>query len=367
MKKICFLSDRNIYMQKICSLLVDNNFEVHLICRDSGGLSENLFQERIIFHQLSSNKLIIKIREIKKILRDIKPNYVHVQGLFKDAFIPRLTFTRHYKNYLTIWGSDLNIFSRSRINKIFQNIAIILCDKIHLLSEQFYHQVRNTYFGVNHQKVTIFSWGIDFSLFQNPDPKAIQKIRTELNVNPSDTVILSYRNHKALYNHHTIVKSMISVVKSIPNAKYVFVRGNADDSYVQQTYTLVRENRLKNNFAFINHWLSNTELCALVNMAKICINIPSKDGLPATLFEIMATRAIPIVSSLDNYQPFFKNGVNGFYLKDINNSAELAKIIITIINNYTEIAKAIYSNNNQYIMKYQDWNKNSKMQIELYD
>jgi len=367
MKKICFLSDRNVYMQRICNLLGDNNFEVHLICREPGGLPENLFREQIVFHQLSSTALINKIIEIKKILKDIKPDYVHVHGIFKDAFIPGLIFNRSYKYYITFWGSDLNLFSRKPLNKIFQNIAILLCDKIHLLSEQFSHQLKNTYFNVNPVKIEIFSWGIDFSCYQNPDPALIQNMRTKLKINPSDPVILSYRNHKALYNHHTLIRSIASVIKTFPNAKFIFTRGNADDNYVHETLSFVQEHKLENNFIFINHWFSDAELSALVNMAKVCVNIPLTDGQPATLFEIMATKAIPIVSSLDNYRPFFQNGVNGFYLKNINDSEELSEIIIMAIKNYTEIAQPIYRSNNQYIMKYHDWNINSKKQIDLYD
>jgi glycosyltransferase involved in cell wall biosynthesis len=81
----------------------------------------------------------------------------------------------------------------------------------------------------------------------------------------------------------------------------------------------------------------------------------------------MATKAIPIVSSLDNYRSFFQDGVNGFYLKNINDPEELAIIITKAIENYTEISPKIYQCNNQYIMKYHDWKINSKKQVDLYD
>jgi len=354
-------------MQRICNLLADNNFAVHLICRESGGLPENLFREQIIFHQLSSTALIKKIIEIKKILKDVRPDYVHVHGIFKDAFIPGLTFKRFYKYYITFWGSDLNLFSRKPLNKLFQNIAILWCDKIHLLSEHFSRQIQTTYFNVNPKKIEIFSWGIDFACYHNPDPTLMQNMRTKLKIKPSDPVILSHRNHKELYNHHTTIRSMASVIKAIPNARFIFTKGNADDDYVQKTLSLVREQKLEENFIFIDHWFSDVEMSALVNLAKVCVNIPFTDGLPATLFEIMATKAIPIVSSLDNYRSFFQDGVNGFYLKNINDPEELAIIITKAIENYTEISPKIYQCNNQYIMKYHDWKINSKKQVDLYD
>lgn len=354
-------------MQKICNLLAEHNNRVYLICRESGGISKNLFDSRIHFFQLSSNSLISKIKEIRKIMKDIRPDYVHVQGLFKDAFIPGLYVNRRYKYFITIWGSDLNLFSKNYLNRIFQNIALLLCDKLHLLSAYIGRQVRRTYFGINPKKIVVFSWGIDFYTFQNPDPVVMQNIYKELQISPSDPVVLSYRNHKPLYNHHTIVESIVSVKKSIPNVKYIFTRGSADADYIQKTLELVRKYNLAENFRFIDRWLSDRELSALVNLAGICISIPFNDGQPATLFEIMATKAVPIISRLENFRPFFKNVVNGFYLNRINDSDELAKTIIMVIKHYPEISQSIYKINNQYILRYQDWSRNLKMQVEMYN
>lgn len=366
MTKICLLSNRNIYMQRICNLLVENNFEVHLICRSKGGLSQELFNKKIIFHQLSSNSLFRKFFEINKIIKKIKPDFFHVQGVFKDAFIPALKLFRKYKYYITIWGSDLNFFSKKLINKILQNIALIACDNIHLLSDQFQRQVIDTYHFINPQKIKVFSWGIDYSFFQNPNKKIMQNLMNEFGIKTTDILIVSYRNHKDIYNHHTTIKSMQSVINKFPSVKFIFTKGSSDEKCIKQTFELVHQNHLENHFIFINRWLSDKELCALINMSKICISIPIADGFPSTILETMASSTIPIISDLENYHPFFKDGLNGFYLKKIDDNNELSEIIIKILNTYDDIAKSIFTRNNQFIKELYDLNIQSRKQINMY-
>ena len=105
----------------------------------------------------------------------------------------------------------------------------------------------------------------------------------------------------------------------------------------------------------------------MINLAHININIPLKDGLPATLLEIMATRSIPIVSNLENYKPFFKANKNGFFLNELENHNELAELIIKSLNNYDEFSVKFYKVNNNYIKKYQNWEIQSKELLEFYN
>ena len=94
--------------------------------------------------------------------------------------------------------------------------------------------------------------------------------------------------------------------------------------------------------------------------------MPFIDGLPASLFEIMSTNSIPIISNLENYHPFFKENKNGFYLNDLSSAEELAGIIIKVLKNYAELSKRISNNNNTYIRKYQNWKFQSANFIDFY-
>ncbi|MEA1986707.1 MAG: glycosyltransferase family 4 protein [Candidatus Marinimicrobia bacterium] len=366
MKKICLISSRNIYMKRICNFLSENSYEVHLICRHKNGLNEEEFNKNIKFHQLSSNRLLVKFKEIRKIIKTIKPDIVHTHYLTKDAFIPVMKINRKYKYVITIWGSDINIFAKTFFNKIFQNIGLIFCDEIQLLSSFFLNKLKETFVGIKKNKIRIFSWGIDYDFFHNPQIEKIELLKTKLNINEDNLIILSCRNHKRIYNHHTTIKSIPKVVEKYPEIKFVFTRGSCDKEYLAQSYELVKKLGIENNFIFIDKWLSNEEICALINLAHINISIPFKDGLPATLLEIMATKSIPIVSDLESYYPFFKEKKNGFYLSELENHNELAKVIINALKKNNELSKQFSQINNKYIEKYQNWEMQSEKLLEFY-
>jgi glycosyltransferase involved in cell wall biosynthesis len=216
------------------------------------------------------------------------------------------------------------------------------------------------------KKHAVFSWGVDYNYLTNPDQEEISKIKNELNLQEKNQVVLSYRNHMALYNHHTLVKSIPLIIKEYPNTKFVFTRGSHDAQYISQTRQLVKDLNIGSNFLLLDHWLSSEELRALINIADINVSIPTRDGLPATLFEIMSTKAIPVISDLQNYYPFFSDKVNGFYLRHLNDHQELAHIIKKTLKNISHLKKTLSPVNNSYIQKYQNWENQSKIFLDFY-
>ena len=81
----------------------------------------------------------------------------------------------------------------------------------------------------------------------------------------------------------------------------------------------------------------------------------------------MSTKAIPIVSNLDNYHPFFQDKTNGFYLHKIDDAQELSELIKISLRNLDFYKKKIHSVNNDYIRNYQNWKIQSKLFLEFYN
>lgn len=367
MKRICLISDRNVYIKRFCRLLTDNGYKIAIICRHQSGLDKSQFPVDIEFYQLSSTSLIKKTFEISSILKTYKPDIVHLHYLAKDCIIPVLNLRRSYKYYISIWGSDINLFSKNFVNRIIQNMGLLLCDKIHLLSPYFENMIKNLFFFIKKSKYNIFSWGVDYTFLINPKKEEITQIKSEYKINNNDHIILSYRNHKEIYNHHTLLKAMPQVIEEFPNTKFIFTRGSYSENYRDQTFKLANDLGVQDHFIFINRWLTNNELRALINIADINVNIPLKDGLPATLFEIMSTKAIPIVSNLDNYHPFFQDKTNGFYLHKIDDAQELSELIKISLRNLDFYKEKFHSVNNDYIRNYQNWKIQSKHFLEFYN
>jgi glycosyltransferase involved in cell wall biosynthesis len=354
-------------MKRFCRILTENGYKVALICRHQGGLEANQFPPHMEFYQLSSDSFYIKLREIFSILDNFKPDIVHTHYLTKDCIIPALKIGRKYQYYISIWGSDINIFSTNFFNRIIQNLGLLLCNKLHLLSPYFEKKILKLYYFIPKSKYEIFSWGVEFAFLTSPKEIEIEQMKKECKIGGDNLIVLCYRNHKELYNHHTLIKSIPQIIDEFPTTKFIFTRGSYSKTYKDQTFKLVKDLKVEKNFLFIDRWLSDTELRALINIADININIPFRDGLPATLFEIMSTSAVPIISDLDNYHPFFKDKINGIYLNMVDNHQELSRIIISVFRDLGHYKGIFPKNNNEYVRNYQNWEIQSKMFLDFYN
>lgn len=365
MKKICFLADRNIYLRRICNFLAERDFEIHLICRNNTGLPESQFHPSIKFYQLKTSRLLPKMLEIRSLVKKISPDIVHIHQVHKDALlIPELK--RKYKYILTFWGSDLNLRSQKIIDRIVQNFAILLADRSHLLSSYFLDRIKEKYYLVNENKVRIFFWGIDADISRRTDPVVFKQLKNEFGITDKDRIVLSYRNHSPIYNHRTLIKSMPEVLKKFPYTKFIFTRGSCDRKYLDENQKIVKDLGIDKNFIFIDRWLEDIELSTLINNSEISVSIPLYDGLPATLFEIMASSSIPLISRLDSYKAFFNEEENGFILQTLTDEKVLSNLLIKILELPDEKKQKIISLNNKQVEEKYNWNKQSDKFLELY-
>jgi glycosyltransferase involved in cell wall biosynthesis len=223
------------------------------------------------------------------------------------------------------------------------------------------------YFFLKKSDYSVFSWGIDYRYLSTPDKSEADKLREELYINSGDFIILSYRNHMELYNHHTLVKTIPLITQEYPNTKFIFTRGSYNKDYKEKTHQLVNELNIGQNFILLDRWLTDEELRALINIADITVSIPSRDGLPATLFEIMSTKTVPVVSNLTNYHPFFSDKINGFYLNNPKDHQELSGILLTILANLKQYQETFYPVNTAYIKAEQNWLKQSELFLDFYN
>jgi glycosyltransferase involved in cell wall biosynthesis len=216
------------------------------------------------------------------------------------------------------------------------------------------------------KKFRIISWGIENRFIETKADNAPGRIRKEYNIDDRDKIILSYRNHRDVYNHRTLIRAIPEISARFPNTKFIFTKGSSDPRYVRQTRQLVEELNIQDHFIFIDKWLSTDDLIQLVKGADINVNIPLADGLPATLFEIMSSPAVPVIGKLENYHEFFEDGKNGYYLHDLSSPNELAGIIIQVLDSLDKFKGKFFDTNIKYVREYQNWKIKSEQFLDLY-
>lgn len=367
MHKILLIGDRNIYLKRLCNFLAVNGFSVHLICRHRHGIESSEFKRITHLHTLNSTSLIRKYYTINQLINHIKPDIVHVHYLARDAVIPAIRKDKTYKLFISVWGSDINLYADSRLTRFFQNVSLTRCDRIHTFSSYLKLQIKKRYPKLPDNKFDIFSFGIDYQLFHTVESDAIEKIKKDLHINGDTLVILSYRNHKPLYNHHIILRTIEKVRSVYPNVKYIFTRGSYNKDYFQQNITYAAECGWQENVVFIDRWLSKEQLAALIHLSSISISIPDSDGMPATLFEIMATPSIPVVGALEAYNDFFTDGINGFVVPDVTDVESLADIIVRALNFDPTSKQQMTRTNNAYIKTSQNWEYQTRKILDFYN
>jgi glycosyltransferase involved in cell wall biosynthesis len=366
MVSICFIGDRNIYMKRICNYLAGENYTVHLVCRHDQGIKASEFDKRITICTLPSNRLAKKIIVINSYLKKNDINFVHFQYLTKDILLAWFIH-RRYRIIATPWGSDLNLFSNKLFNRLIINIGLLYCEKIQVISESIKSKLAERFIFIRPSRMVPISWGIDYERFHEIDENNLKYWREKLNLQGSEIIILSYRNHRPLYNHHTLIKSLPYLTDKFPNLLCFFTSGNYDQDYIDSNKKLVQQLGLQKRVEFIEEWIPDDLLPALINLANIVVSIPFSDGLPATLLEIMATRAVPVVGNLPEYSSFFKAGENGFMLERLEDPEQLANLLSDCVRNLPEISEQFSSRNNRYIWEKQNWNLQKNKLKELYE
>jgi glycosyltransferase involved in cell wall biosynthesis len=241
------------------------------------------------------------------------------------------------------------------------------CEKIQVISESIKNKLTERFRFVNPARLYAISWGIEYERFHEINENKLAYWRERLAIKEGDIIILSYRNHKPLYNHHTLIKSLSFVTKQFPALKCFFTRGNYDQEYLDSSKNLVQQLGLQKNVDFIEEWISDDLLPTLINLADIVVSIPFSDGLPATILEIMASRAVPVVGNLPEYSSFFQNGENGLTLDRLEDPEQLASLLSDCIQNLREITERFSSRNNRYISEKQNWNLQKVKMKELYN
>jgi len=353
-------------MLRFSRLLAQKGYQIALICRHQGGIPEAQFPREMTFFQLSSTAFRIKYTEIRNYIDVFQPDIVHLHYLAKDCLIPALRLQRPYRYLISVWGSDINIDAGKLLNRVVQSFGLLLCDRIHILSSYFENKMRHLYPLLKREKLEIFSWGVAYNFLSRRTPDEERNLRNLLGIGSQDRVVLSYRNHQQIYNHHTLIRAIPIICEKFPETKFVFTRSSFDPFYLEKSRQLVEELAIDNKFIFIDRWLSDNELRNLRHLADCIVNIPFQDGLPATLFEIMATKAIPVVTELLSYKSFFIEEENGFYLKEPTSHYRLAEIIEKVFSNLEYFRNKFSTKNNSYIREHQNWSKQSALFLNFY-
>lgn len=362
--KICIIGSKNIFIYKFAKYFIEKKgFEVFLISRSTKNYTSEDFSFLKTYY-LKKERLLYKVINIRKIIKQTKPDVVHCFYVPMDGIAPILFFNRKYKYVCSIFGSDIYLDTNTISKRFVKGLIFKKCDWITFNSYQMKKDLLNLFPQLSVNKIKPIIWGVDFDLFNAVDPKKIQRKKLELGIS-DEKVILSYRGFANVYNQDIIFKSIPLVLERNKNVKFIFILGNTSLLDIQKLTSFIDPQIINKNLILIDRFLNHEELSIILNLSDIVINIPKTDMIAQSLLETMASKAIPIVSNLPVYQDILHDKENAIFLDEIT-EYELAKKILFTINNYDNLVSKIIPSNNNIVRQYFNFNKQTEKIISLY-
>ncbi len=262
-------------------------------------------------------KLIFKLPQIKKIIKDISPDYLNAHYLSSYGFLGALSsgVVPSMKLIQSTWGSDVLVepFLNS-LRKVVAKYSLSKAD--YITSDSWYMgDIINSLIGK--REIIVFPFGFD---------------KIEKNALPKEKIIFSNRALKGFYNIDKIIKWFSH---QEDNCKLIIAN---DGEEREKLEALCKNLDIKSKVEFVGY-LSTKEQKLYYKKATYYISIPSSDATSVSLLEAMQYGTIPIVSNIPANREWILANVNGVYFEELSaiNKIEVDKNFAQI--NYNLLKK----------------------------
>jgi len=303
----------------------------------------------------SWRELLQLLPALKNILSTIQPDIVHCGPVQTCGLL--MALSGYHPWLLMSWGSDLlrdserNWFWKKITQYTLKRANAIMVDTL-AGRKKVLDLVKN----YPAEKILIFPWGVDLSIFK---PADFSPIRAKLNWQDK-LVIISTRSWEPIYGVDIILKAFGQTAKKITTARLLLLGTGSLASEIQR---IIQEQHLK-DFVHIAGQVTQTDLVNYYNASDIYAGASYSDGTSVSLLEAMACGLPVIVSNIPTNREWVTDGENG-YLFGPGNAEELAGILSKISADVS-LLKEMGRKNIRIVKERADWNKNFQLLIEIY-
>lgn len=351
--KICLFADgESIHTLRWCNYFLEHGHEVHLISFKKVNISQinTYFVGDGNINVSGGNwKLIFHFREVKKILKDIKPDIFHAH--YATSYGITGALCNFHPFVITALGSDVLITpNQSKIVKILLKWALKRADWITSMADHMTEKITSMI--SEPEKTYTLPFGIDTDVFKETD-----------NRKPlSDFTFISTRNFEDVYNISHLIKSFQGIHAQIPNAKLILIGAGSKRNEIE---SLVKELGLTQQVDFKGK-LTQPEIAKELNAAHVFVTVSKSDGNNISLNEAMACGTLCIATCIPANVQWIKNGENGF-LVDIDDVEGLTAKMLVAYNEYESIQPLALQMNRKIIAEKANWKTNMSFVLKKYN
>ncbi len=290
----------------------------------NGGKLENQINidggTHIKFNVCSKNifTAILRINGLKKILKNIKPDIIHVRSRVPAWLVYFANKSLSIKVVSTVHGFNSVGFYSS----IMQEADAVIC-----VSNSIKEYIQKHY-QTSENKITVIPRGIDLELFnpKNIDETFIKSFKTEFNLE-NKFIISSVGRVTQLKDYETFIKAIFLVKKEISNVKALIVGGVRSDKegYLNSLKNLIKELNLEDNIIFTGSQSKIEQIYALSDVVISSSKKPESFG--RAVAEAICMNKPVIATNHGGVKDIIMENENGFFF-EVGDDKELADKIL---------------------------------------
>lgn len=290
----------------------------------NGGKLENQINidggTHIKFDVCSKNifTVISRINGLKKILKDIKPNIIHVRSRVPAWLVNFANKSLGIKVVSTVHGFNSVGFYSS----IMQKSDAVIC-----VSNSIKEYIQKHY-KTSEEKITVIPRGIDLELFnpKNIDNSFIEHFKKEFNLQ-NKFIVSSIGRVTQLKDYETFIKAISIVKQDISNVTALIVGGTRSDKedYLNSLKNLIKELNLEENIIFTGSQSKIEQIYALSDVVISSSKKPESFG--RAVAEAICMNKPVIATNHGGVKDIIIENENGFFF-EVGDDKELAKNIL---------------------------------------
>lgn len=259
-----------------------------------------------------------RIKGLKKILKEIKPDIIHVRSRVPAWLVYFANKSLNIKVVSTVHGFNSVGFYSSIMQK---------ADAVISVSNSIKEYIQKHY-QTNENKITVIPRGIDLELFnpKNIDETFIENFKKQFNLKDK-FVISSVGRVTQLKDYETFIKAILLVKKEIPNIIGLIVGGVRSDKedYLNSLKNLIKELNLEENIIFTGSQSKIEQIYALSDVVISSSKKPESFG--RAVAEAICMNKPVIATNHGGVKDIIIENVNGFFF-EVGNDKELADNIL---------------------------------------
>jgi glycosyltransferase involved in cell wall biosynthesis len=352
-------SQRGIFIRKLCLELIKNGLDVLVltprILSQSAYFEDDSGIKVYRFWFPSNNKQLNQMDSIRVIPMAIymvsglfkalhlilkyKPDVIHGNWIVPTGLIAAIAGRILRVPVLnTAHGMDLRISERQPIRALF-DLAVKLSDKTVVVSPSMKDRetLRNT---------EVIPMGVDEVFFR-------------IHPGRETKTVVYTRSLEPVYDAETLIRSVPSVIKIIPDAKIVIAGTGSQETRLK---SLTQEIGATAHIRFLGH-IPSDQIPVLMEQASVYVSPAIADGTSPALLEAIAARLTPVVTDIDANRSLVSDGKDG-YLYRPRDAEDLAGKIIKALSGTIPIS--VLDEKSQVMRNSISWSSIARGFIRIY-